>query len=617
MRIGLGIIGLFVTVVGFSQLVIKPIPLPQNKSLLNGKAAEIRRASLPFWDDFSLSGVTPDSIRVWGTDTSRQWNFEASKDVLISATLAKNPPSYRAVTFDGLKADGSFHGDGRGLTDQLVSDSIDLSGYNEVDDIYFSFYWQAGGNVEVPEKGDSLTLQFYNVLADTTGGTPWRSIWKMDGEDVEFDSIFYQVPIKLDQRYLTNRFVFRFQSYGDQNGPFDAWHVDWIYMNAGRGNDDYYYLDRGFTGQLTSPFAPFKAIPIHQFAANQALYTSPQRAQAFNLDRFLQPTEYIIVLRDLVNNRRIDSIQFGAENPLLPNANPLTHVQERFIEFDGIDLSALSTGDSLVIQSELYIESSDDDFLDGTPIDLRVNDTLRAEYLLHDFYAYDDGTAEYAVGNNIQGGKVGMQFWVEEQDTLTHVDFYFPNIAPASSGSFLTLRIYKDLTNETIIRTQSISISDETLINGFTRYALERPLIVNDTFFITYEQNVNRYVGIGFDRSNPSASRYIFDNIGEEWRRNDRLSGALMIRPVFRAVPEFTLGTEPSMEELMVYPNPTPSHIRIEGSYLSIQLHSISGQLMLQEESVPSHSLQDFPAGLYLLTIKTNSGTTTQKIYKK
>lgn len=594
-----------------AQLIVKPLSDAQANKSEKTRQADINFNTLPFWDDFSISSKSADGIRIWGNDTTFQWNTEESRHVLINATLAKNPPSYRVATFDGLTADGQFHGTEKGLTDQLQSDTLDLSGYLESDEIYLSFYWQAGGNVEMPDPGDSLILQFSNP----TAATGWETIWLKDGEDVQYDSLFYQEAFKLEQRFLRDDFLFRFQSYGDQDGPFDAWHVDWIYINAGRDNEDFFYLDRGFTGQLTSPLSPFKALPINQYKANPIELTSVQTVQAFNLDRFIQPTEYIVVIRDLVNGIRIDSIQYGAKNPLSPNTDPQVISEYRMIDFEGIDLSSLPDGDSIVLQSELYIESSDDDFLDGTPIDLRINDTLRANYLLHDYYAFDDGSAEYAVGTNIRGGQVGVEFWLEEQDTLTHIDIYFPNIDPSSSGNSITIRIYKRLGDEFAMRTQPIEIVTAPDVDIFSRYVLNRPLIVSDTFYITYEQNVNEYIGIGFDRSNTAASEHIWE-FNEGWIRNDRLQGALMIRPVFKPVPDYTLGTQES-EPLTVYPNPVSDILRIKGTYEMIQIHNLSGQLMLEQAYSDDHDLSSLSSGLYLLSIFQKDGKQTQKIIKE
>ena len=165
---------------GFSQLTIKPIIKINQIKTNRARTAtvqDINPATLPFWDDFSITTDSPDSIRVWGSDTTLQWNYDLSKDVYVNATLAVNPPSYKVATFDGLNANGAFHaGSDIGLADQLVSDTIDLQGKANV---VFSFYWQAGGNVEIPDEGDSLVLQFYSPNIETNEG--WRTVWLKDG----------------------------------------------------------------------------------------------------------------------------------------------------------------------------------------------------------------------------------------------------------------------------------------------------------------------------------------------------------------------------------------------------------------------------------------------------
>ncbi|MEQ9007663.1 MAG: hypothetical protein RLP12_07250, partial [Ekhidna sp.] len=502
------IIFILIAQLSFAQLIVKPIIKPKKETRARVAVMEtVSPASLPFWDDFSMSTDSVDGIRVWGSDSSRQWNADSSKNVFVNATLAKNPPTYKVVTFDGLDANGGFHNDKNSWGDQLLSETIDLQGKA---DVVLSFYWQAGGNVELPEKGDSLRLQFYNP---NTEDKKWITEWLIDGEDITNgeDTVFTQEAIEVPSQYLTQDFRFRFQSFGDKDGPFDAWHLDWIYLNENRGSDDYYYLDRGLTGQLSSPFAPFKALPIHQFKENETFLTSSQYVQAFNLDVQLQPTEYILVIRELKNGTRIDSIEYGTKDPLLNNPDPFKVSVQRYIELNNVDLSSIPEEDSLMLLSEVYLESSDDEFLDGSQINLRVNDTIRTQYLLHNYYAYDDGTAEYAAGTNIDGGQVAMKFWLEQSDTLTHIDIYFPNIDPLSSGSPLELRIFRNL-QAGPIRKQNILVENATALNQFTRYELARPLILSDTFYIGYQQSKNEYIGIGFDRSNTEASKYIYEN---------------------------------------------------------------------------------------------------------
>lgn len=614
MRIAAFIIPLLFAQVGWAQLIVKPIPRASDQIISVSPTNKVvtQPSTLPFWDDFSVSNESPDSIRIWGTDTATQWNYHLSKNTLVNSTLALNPPTYNVVTFDGLDANGNFHGavGDVGLTDELVSDTIALQGTANV---VLSFFWQAGGQVEIPEAGDSLVLQFY--LPEATN--PWQTVWLKDGGDLEpkQDSIFTQESIAIPAVYLTNQFMFRFQSYGDQDGPFDAWHLDWIYLNESRGNEDFYYLDRGLTGQLTSPLAPFKSMPTSQFTTNSGAFTDSQFIQAFNLDNQPQPTEYILVIRDLNSGIKLDSIEYGAEDPLLSNPDPMQHSVERFIELDGIDLSSLATEDSLVLQSEVYLKSSDDDLLDGTSVNLRVNDTARVQYLLHDYYAYDDGTAEYAVGTDINGGQVAIKFWLEVQDTLTHIDIHFPNINPPSASSSIQLRVFKDLDDDPI-RIQNTTVINSDGVNAFTRYTLTSPLVISDTFYIGYQQSKNEYIGVGFDRSNPDASAHIYENQTGEWEQNVRLSGAMMIRPVFQTLDSLLTGVKLT-EKVIAYPNPVDQFFTIKGHYEGVTLMDFSGRVILKEASKPLHDLTKFQGGIYLLIIHRKEGDQTLKMIKK
>lgn len=616
-RFSIILLSLLLSQVTVAQLIIKSIVHPETiqkeQSLYKKNTAP---ATLPFWDDFSITQNSADSIRIWGNDTTYQWNYEQSKNVFINATLAINPPSYKVATFDGLDANGGFHLDNElGLADQLQSDTIDLSTFNESDQIFISFYWQPGGNVEMPDEGDSLRLQFYNP--NTTDVDPWKTIWMMEGDEQLADSIFTQEAFKITQEFLTEKFVFRFQSFGDLDGPFDAWHLDWIYINANRENDDLFYLDRGFNGQLTSPFSPFTSMPISQFKINQNNYIGTPSTTLFNLDQFLQPTEYIFVVRSLNDNTRIDSLQYGNEMELRPNPDPLKLTTKRNQSFAGIDFSTIPNLDSLVVQSELYIQLSDDDFLDGSNINLRINDTLRAEYLLHNYYAYDDGTAEYAAGTNVLGGQIAVKFWLEEEDTLTHVAIHFPNISPSAEGKALTLNIFKELSKNNLpYRSQQINVKSDSIINGFTYYKLARPLVVSDTFYISYQQNSSDYIGVGFDRSNMEASGYIYENNGDGWKQNIRIKGSLMIRAIFEGVEDFSLGSI-HQKKYQVYPNPTSGNLSIEGNYQSIEVMDISGRVYLQERAKSIHDLSKLEVGLYLLKVHQIDGERTYKIIKK
>lgn len=601
----------------YAQLIIRPILNVKDLHPSKQRILEIQPAGLPFWDDFSRSKDNPDSLQIWGNDTTRLWNYVTSQDVLINSTLAINPPSFGVATFDGLKADGSFHGTEVGLTDQLQSDTINLFGKANV---ILSFFWQGGGNVEIPDKADSLILEFFQPEVEAEENN-WQQVWGVGGEDLDQDSIFTQEAIFVPSRFLTDKFMFRFRSYGDQDGPFDAWHIDWIYMNEFRQDDSFFYRDQGFNLQLTSPFSPYRSLPVSQFKQNPVELSNSMETGVFNLEDepdLIGPTaEYILVLRETTSGTLLDSVFYGNQEPLSFNPDPLKMTGKRVLEFDGINLSTLPDLDSAIIEAKAYFRSSDDGFLDGSNIDLKINDTVRATYLLHNYFAYDDGTAEYAVGTNISGGQVAVLYWLPNADTLTAIDIYFPNIAPISTGTALNLRVWKTLDRETEpLRSEVITVFTGERIDQFTRYKLRQPVVVSDTFFIGYEQNKNEYVGVGFDRSSPAGTEYIWENKTGQWEQNQRLRGALMMRPVFAAPDSIvTQVTEPL--PITAYPNPTNGLLRIKGRYDAITITDFSGRVMLAEPAERVHDLSKFSKGLYLLTVHKKDGDLTVKIVKQ
>ena len=625
MRKPLVAILIFVVQFGVAQLMIKPIIKPEKdiKGRLT-RATTVNPAALPFWDDFSVTTDSPDSIRVWGSDTTSQWNYSLSKNVYVNATLAVNPPTYNVATFDGLDANGAYHaGSDIGLADELVSDTIDLQGRANV---VLSFYWQAGGNVEIPDEGDSLILQFYKPSLDSED--PWEIVWSMDGGDLESDqdSVFTQEAIPIPLQFLTQKFLFRFQSYGDKDGPFDAWHVDWIYLNENRSvqQADLGYEDGAFTSNLSSPITPFSSIPIKQFTPDNR-YIQNQNVSVSYLNGiagsiYTIDLTYLIEIKNnsqlLVNDRRGSApLLTETDTTLLIGFTEEIRARDPLILAEQ-DFSSLTFSDSVVLESTIYFLDDTPVFLDGTDIDLRVNDTIRSQCLLHNFYAFDDGSAEYAAGTNINGAQIAVKFWLEQPDTLTHIDIYFPNIDPISGGSPIELRVFKNLTDEPI-KTQDVLVINGAGINKFTRYELSRPLLIADTFYVGYQQSKNEYIGIGFDKSNPQASQYIYENKAGEWEQNVRLSGALMIRPVFATVGSIVLGTDEKELSYKAYPNPTTGLIQIEGDYHFISVIDFSGRSWIQEKSQKVHDFTNLKAGLYLLTIHRKEGDQTLKIIKE
>lgn len=603
---------LFITSTTYAQLTILPVvDKASPRSIKTTPILNAKDAQLPFWDDFSISKNTVDSIRIWRADTFLQWNSALSRGVFVNSTLAINPPTYNTATFDGLDEKGGIYSaeeNASGLADQLVSHPVNLLGSRNV---YISFYWQAGGNVEAPEPGDSLRLQ----LRDTSA--IWRTVWQRDGGDHNDTQLFEQEILEITDRYTGDSFCFRFQSFGDLDGPFDAWHIDWIYINKDRTSKDISYEDRAITGDLTSPFRPFQAIPVHQFSTK---FLKNQTVGSSNLHHDVHTNEMTYKIRNTISNELI------VDDPLRLYSTLFAFQRDTITLLEGTDrqnhlsdfqFSTILNFDSVVLEAILEYKSNDDTAF-ASSIDLRLNDTIRENYTLHNYYALDDGTAEYAAGTNLRNGQIAVKYWADNPDTLTHIDIYFPNIAPNQEGKPITLKVFSELNEQGMSRAQQVSVENNTARNAFTRYALDHPLVVSDTFFIGYQQAVNDFLAVGLDRSNPDASQYIFENKDGNWIQNINIKGALMIRPVFENNTELTLGESPPLEvALKTYPNPTNGTFRIEGDYDKIKVIDLGGHTLLTETKKDTHDISKLKQGMYLLVIFRPNRWDTQKIIRK
>ncbi|HET9055144.1 MAG TPA: hypothetical protein VFM90_13280, partial [Cyclobacteriaceae bacterium] len=123
--------------------------------------------SLPFWDDFSFASGHP-SVSLWAI----------SKTVFVNDDQGINPPSINVATFDGYNENGmpySTVANEAGYGDTLTSLPINLAAVDLLyrNSIYLSFFYQAGGNSDIPNPGDFLRLEFRS----TEG---WKEIHKFE-----------------------------------------------------------------------------------------------------------------------------------------------------------------------------------------------------------------------------------------------------------------------------------------------------------------------------------------------------------------------------------------------------------------------------------------------------
>ncbi|MFY0606925.1 MAG: T9SS type A sorting domain-containing protein [Cyclobacteriaceae bacterium] len=617
MRRILFIFSFAITIIAQGQFLIQGIQ-PNSSNLQ--VSADTTVLTLPFWEDFSTSSNSPDTAK-----------WISGSDVFINTSLGINPPTYKLATFDGLRKDGNAHdiaNSFNGPGDSLVSLPIDLSSVSVFNQAttYLSFYWQAKGNGEIPEANDSLVLYFSKFNPDTIRNTTiWDRVWVQTGGEGAVDSNFTQVILPLDSpSYFFSEFQFKFVSYGGKTGPFDTWHIDYIYINENRNANDLSHFDRSLTGSPSLLFQPYYEVPAEHFYTDPTSIVSSQTIQASNLDQVTlvgHPLEYYYTLRDLSNDVLLDSVSLG--NGGLGGLKPS---EIRTIQGpDNLTLNFASQPDSLVLESSFFyltndkplfeeVNGSDTVFL---PVHLNTNDQIKTQYLLQNHYAYDDGSAEFAVAINAFRGQLAVKFDLIEPDTITDIDIYFPSIAPEAAGSSVDILIWDRLDDNHIRTRQTYTIEGPTGLNEFKRIKLSKPVVTRDSIFIGYQQFTDNYIGIGFDRNNTDAGQHIYSNVTGEWVQNSTIHGAIMIRPVFGYDSIFAsseLNIPMEIKSVKAYPNPSSGVLKIDGLYDSLELYSLTGQLVYQSEYREFHDVTFLDNGIYLLLLSSDTPIKSQKV---
>lgn len=596
----------------------------QKKSTPLGRENATTPIQLPFWDDFSTSGTTPDTLR-WR-------NGEA---VLINNGLAINAPSLGIASFDGVNAQGfgySANASSTGKTDSLTSCPIALGGLGAADNVFFNFYYQYGGNGDSPDNSDSIRVDFLNSDGQ------WINVWPQGASLSRDSDEFEQVIIPLtDAQFFFDGFQFRFQSFGRQSGPFDIWNLDYVYLNDGESLA-LSFPDRTISSPLSTIFDEFYSLPARHFQND--IISNP----TFNVGSVDDPTDppqpysfigEVNITSTLNGSQTTENISLG---PFTSRQIEPGDINNEFIGIFSDEVNVPENQDTVDVAVEFILRASDNELPipgstgDFDPIlfdtlDFRFNDTLRSNYILADYYAYDDGSAELAAGLNFSGDQLTYQFNLAKDtaDNVVAVDMYFPFIGTEPSGKVVDVVILKDLRNEptSVLYSERITLGRTETLNEFIRYELRRSTVVSDSFYIGYRQLSEGRLGIGLDKSNDSGDRMFF-NLDGVWRQNQLVRGSLMLRPVFG---EEKIVTSISPDQLQkdnfnLYPNPTRGVFSLEGQFEELEVFDIHGRKVnFKVDEKSSNTLRidisNVPQGLYLLKIRNGSKSEVLKLLKQ
>lgn len=594
----------------FGQLIEFPISRPTNVQFrLKTDTIPI---NLPLWDDFSTSVITPDTA-YWVSNTG----------VFISPGIGIRPPTLNVATLDGWDAAGNHYSQdplATGKTDSLVSRPIDLTlvPVSLRNTVFLSFFYQKGGLGDFPGDSDSLILQFSKPDGE------WETVWPLPGEPVsDLTDFFTQKFIQVTSAFFWNKFQFKFQAYGRQSGPFDVWHLDYIYLDKRRSsNIGINYLDRAFTSVPTSILKPYTAIPIVHFFSDAMNLLDSSSVGFTNLESQVQPIKYSAIVYNTFTGNPIDSLVF--DSTFLALRYPLGNktLLSGVLDPDKFD----ETEDSLYLETRYFMDTGDTFLIDSIfnngqdtafvrSIDLRVNDTTRVFTVLDDYYAYDDGTAEFGAGINQINGRLVCRFISIRPGIIESVDINFQNIGQLFAGTPIELIVLKDLKDleSSVLGSVAGSVQIADNLDGFINFTFGKTIFVIDTFYIGFSQTSNDFLAVGLDKNTDNSNKIYF-NVAGDWIQNTEVKGSLMIRPRFTSEIVDGINITKTNPEVHVYPNPTTGTLRFDKMPQVILLFDLSGKLINVSVHDKMIDLTPLPPSIYILLIKYQNKWEQHKI---
>jgi hypothetical protein len=612
------------------------VHVPQATKLL--KTRSISNIELPFVDDFSRSGQLVPNPELW----------RDSRSVYINRTYAINPPTVGVATFDPFDSKGKIYDRASSsvfAADTLTSGLIQLA-YLPADSVSLSFYFQPQGYGEMPERNDSLSVEFYSPLDDI-----WDKVWSASVVSdsavevsnhlsktktiIETDSIgfkFFRANIKIENgKYLRSGFSFRFINYASINvhpsfpgrsTASDHWHLDFVYLDKNRIANNSNIPDISLTGASGRLTTNYETVPATHFEYAKAdLFDNPM-----NLE--MSYTNMGWGIRSVTRNFRLRSIygtsgrtlsySAGAENISDGSTINLSYSIPQY------ELSVTGDSASFEVLSWIVTDTDPSDFRAA----LRNNDTNRIIYEFKDCYAYDDGTAENGYGlfgNGSSQGKVAIKFRTYMADSLRGLYMYFNRaVDDVNMNHSFIVAVWNDaggIPGELIHSETGGSPVFGDSLNKYIAYKFEKPVYLSEgeTFYVGWLQADEGFLNIGFDR-NRNSKINTFYNLGQIWEPSV-FDGSLMIRPIFcRAASHFpsdrvdledaekeNRNTQPSFR---AYPNPARGILYLEENdnapliSSKIELYTTSGKLVKVFENVSGNiDLTDIMSGIYLMRV--------------
>ncbi|HLP19641.1 MAG TPA: hypothetical protein VK174_05040, partial [Chitinophagales bacterium] len=188
----------------------------------------------------------------------------------VNNTYPINPPTIGVATLDGLNEYGLPYNNSTnqtyGTADYLTSKPINLAGITGADSVYLSFFYEARGLGDYPDRLDSLLVDFLDIAGI------WHTVWSDTGYTTigqasqKFKEVLIQVPdLPIANSYFHNVFQFRFRNKASLYGNNDHWHIDYVVLDKNRSAVDTIIQDIAFVYPLPTMLKNFTLMPADQF----------------------------------------------------------------------------------------------------------------------------------------------------------------------------------------------------------------------------------------------------------------------------------------------------------------------------------------------------------------
>jgi hypothetical protein len=565
---------------------------PDNK-LTKGAGSDT--LDLPFFDDFSRISIVPDS---------KKW---ADNYVFINNTYSDRQITSGIATFDALDNTGRLYPEASPMVfeaDHLTSLPINLA-YPVTDNLWLSFYYQAGGLGDLPEINDSLTLQFYAPDEDR-----WYRAWACAGNN---DPDFKIAMIRIDQdKFLKKGFRFRFINFASLSPNIiepsmvsncDQWNIDYVLLDRNRNEKDTVFHDVAFRFPLRSLLKTHEAMPWRQF---KQVYLQEMGSgipiHYRNNDTIVRNVTRNFEIRDEYKNIQVKTFSAGATN-----IDPLTN-----IDYNANLIYTYNTDneDSALFKVTAWLIT--DEF------DPKQNDTLVYYQKFGNYFAFDDGTAEGGYGINGLGSRnamVAYRFRSFIQDTVRAISICFNDSYMNANLREFDLMVWDDnngVPGNVIASREEVMVEQGTELNGFYTYIIPGSVMVDGIFYVGWKQRSETFLNAGYDVNTPNGGKQFYW-INGNWNQSAE-NGTVMIRPVLGGPVTTSIDdvTTDKRNSLHIWPNPASEYIcldpeeNLSPGLTYIAITDLQGRMLMK---VPYNEMINISAlheGLYIVVALRN-----------